>query len=73
MTTYPGTFSHTGISVPDVEKAVGFYNRVMGGYQIMEPTAITEESDTPIGLPLNPVWFVMQEQLPHRAMPVQCY
>jgi len=49
MTTYPRTFSHIGISVPDVEKAVEFYSTVMGWYQIMSPTEIREESDSAIG------------------------
>jgi lactoylglutathione lyase family protein len=49
METYPRTFSHIGISVPDVEKAVEFYTTVMGWYQIMSPTEIREESDTAIG------------------------
>jgi lactoylglutathione lyase family protein len=49
MSTYPRTFSHIGISVPDVEKAVEFYSSVMGWYQIMKPTVITEEAETPIG------------------------
>ncbi|MFA9614707.1 MAG: VOC family protein, partial [Deltaproteobacteria bacterium] len=49
MSNYPRTFSHIGISVPDVEKAVEFYSKVMGWYLIMKPTVITEESDTPIG------------------------
>ena len=49
MSNYPRTFSHIGISVPDVERAVEFYSNVMGWYQIMKPTVITEESDTPIG------------------------
>jgi len=49
MSTYPRTFSHIGISVPDVEKAVTFYREVMGWYVIMEPTTIEEESETPIG------------------------
>ena len=44
MSNYPRTFSHIGISVPDVEKAVEFYSEVMGWYQIMKPTVITEES-----------------------------
>jgi catechol 2,3-dioxygenase-like lactoylglutathione lyase family enzyme len=30
MNNYPRTFSHIGISVPDVEKAVKFYSEVMG-------------------------------------------
>ena len=50
MQTYPRTFSHIGISVPDVEKAVTFYRTVMGWYEIMAPTEITEETDTPIGI-----------------------
>ena len=49
MSNYPRTFSHIGISVPDVEKAVEFYSAVMGWYLIMKPTVITEESETPIG------------------------
>ena len=40
MSTYPRTFSHIGISVPDVEKAANFYSEVMGWYHIMEPTVI---------------------------------
>ncbi len=49
MATYLRTFSHIGISVPDVEKAVEFYTTVMGWYQIMSPTEIREESATAIG------------------------
>ncbi|MFT7536344.1 MAG: lactoylglutathione lyase family protein [Hyphomicrobiaceae bacterium] len=49
MSNYPRTFSHIGISVPNVEKAVEFYREVMGWYVIMEPTVITEESGTAIG------------------------
>ena len=30
--TYPRSFSHIGISVPNVEKAVEFYTQVMGWY-----------------------------------------
>jgi predicted enzyme related to lactoylglutathione lyase len=50
MNNYPRAFSHIGISVPDVAKAVEFYSEVMGWYVIMKPSVITEESDTPIGL-----------------------
>ena len=46
--TYPRSFSHIGISVPDVDKAVEFYTKVMGWYTIMEPTVITEDN-SPIG------------------------
>ena len=49
MKTYPKTFSHIGISVPDLEKAVSFYEEVMGWYTIMKPTVVEEESETAIG------------------------
>ncbi|MEC8011002.1 MAG: lactoylglutathione lyase family protein [Pseudomonadota bacterium] len=40
---YPRNFSHIGISVPNVEKAVEFYTDVLGWYLIMPPTVITED------------------------------
>lgn len=46
---YPRTFSHIGISVPDLNKAVKFYTEVLGCYTIMEPTDVKED-DSPIGL-----------------------
>ncbi len=49
MSNYPRTFSHFGISVPNVEKSVEFCSQVMGWYLVMKPTVITEESETPIG------------------------
>ena len=45
---YPRTFSHIGISVPDLDAAVKFYTQVLGWYLIMEPTEIVED-DSPIG------------------------
>lgn len=45
---YPRSFSHIGLSVPDLEQAVKFYTEVMGWYLIMEPTTI-EEDDSAIG------------------------
>lgn len=42
MNTYPRAFSHIGISVPDVAKAVEFCREVMGWYVIMNPSVITE-------------------------------
>jgi catechol 2,3-dioxygenase-like lactoylglutathione lyase family enzyme len=41
---YPRTFSHIGISVPDLDAAVKFYTEVLGWYLIMEPTDITEDN-----------------------------
>lgn len=49
MAGYPRNFSHIGISVPDVEKAVEFYAEVMGWYLIMQPPVVTEESETAMG------------------------
>jgi len=49
MSTYPKTLSHSGIPVPDLEKVAKFYSDVMGWYHTVEPTVITDESDTPIG------------------------
>ncbi len=47
--TYPRTFSHIGISVPDLEAAVKFYTEVLGWYLIMEPSEVTED-DSDIGV-----------------------
>ncbi len=46
--TYPKSFSHIGLSVPDVEAAVKFYSDVLGFYVIMEPTELIED-DSDIG------------------------
>ena len=46
---YPKTFSHIGITVPDLEEAVRFYSEVMGFYVIMGPTLVKEENETAIG------------------------
>ncbi|OOE84465.1 glyoxalase [Salinivibrio sp. PR6] len=43
-TPYPRTFSHIGISVPDLDKAVQFYTQVLGWYLIMTPTEIVEDN-----------------------------
>lgn len=47
---YPRTFSHIGLSVPDLEKAVKFYSDVMGWYVVMQPSKVKEELDTAIGI-----------------------
>lgn len=46
---YPKSFSHIGITVPNLEKAVEFYSNVMGWYIIMQPTVVKEENETAIG------------------------
>ena len=46
---YPRTFSHIGITVPDIEKAVKFYTEVLGWYLIMKPTEVLETTETAIG------------------------
>jgi len=46
---YPRSFSHIGITVPDIHKAVTFYEEVMGWYVIMSPSKVQKESDTAIG------------------------
>ena len=48
MTT-PRTFSHIGLSVPDLDAAVKFYSEVLGFYVVMQPTEAVEE-DTAIGV-----------------------
>jgi lactoylglutathione lyase family protein len=47
--TYPKSFSHIGITVPDILKAVKFYEEVMGWYVIMGPSVVKKQKDTAIG------------------------
>ncbi|MEI6864679.1 lactoylglutathione lyase family protein [Flavicella sp.] len=47
--TYPRSFSHIGITVPDIHKAVAFYEKVMGWYIIMQPSTVKKENETAIG------------------------
>ncbi|WP_173918449.1 lactoylglutathione lyase family protein [Halobacillus sp. Marseille-Q1614] len=47
--TYPRSFSHIGLSVPDLDQAVRFYKEVMGWYVIMKPSKVVED-DSPIGV-----------------------
>ncbi|KJD35041.1 glyoxalase [Tamlana sedimentorum] len=52
MTTnknYPKSFSHIGITVPDIKAATKFYTEVMGWYVIMEPSTVKKETKTAIG------------------------
>lgn len=48
-TNYPRNFSHIGLSVPDLQKAVEFYTEVMGWYIIMNESVVKED-DSAIGL-----------------------
>lgn len=47
---YPRRFSHIGITVPDIHKAVAFYQEIMGWYVIMGPTTVKKERETAIGI-----------------------
>lgn len=49
MPQFPRTFSHIGLSVPDLDAAVKFYADVLGFYVIMPATEI-EEDDSDIGV-----------------------
>ena len=46
---YPRSFSHIGITVPNIQKAVEFYQEVMGWYVIMPPSTVKKERETAIG------------------------
>ena len=46
--TPPVGFSHIGITVPDLERAVEFYTKALGLYLIMAPTTIKHD-DSAIG------------------------
>jgi hypothetical protein len=48
MTTnknYPKSFSHIGLTVPNIKEAVKFYSEVMGWYVIMEPSKVKKEKE----------------------------
>jgi len=47
---YPRVFSHIGLSVPDLDKAVKFYQDVLGLYCIMPPTLVERDDSTDIGV-----------------------
>ena len=49
MTRTPRTFSHIGLSVPDLDAAVKFYSDVLGFYVVMEPSEAVED-DSAIGV-----------------------
>lgn len=43
--SYPRAFSHVGISVPDIERAVQFYTEALGLYLVVPPSEINEGDD----------------------------
>lgn len=47
---YPRAFSHIGLSVTNIKKAIEFYHNVLGWYIIMDVTDIKEENDSAIGI-----------------------
>jgi lactoylglutathione lyase family protein len=53
--SYPRTFSHIGLSVTDLDKAVEFYTNVFGWYVIMPPTLIVSD-DSAIGVMCDDVF-----------------
>lgn len=53
--TYPRTFSHIGISVTDLDRAIEFYTKVLGWYLIMPPTEIVSD-DSAIGVMCDDVF-----------------
>ncbi len=49
MLPQPRSFSHIGLSVPDLDAAVKFYSEVLGLYVIMPPTEVVED-DSAVGV-----------------------
>ena len=58
------SFSHIGITVPDLEKAVDFYTKALGLYLIMEPTEI-ERDDSAIGVMCDDVFGDKWTKIPY--------
>lgn len=54
---YPRAFSHVGVTVPDLDRAVEFYRKAFGWYLIMPPTEVVED-DSAIGIMCKDVFGV---------------
>lgn len=46
--TYPGSFSHIGLSVTNLEQAVDFYTSVLGWYGIRPSTPAFQQDIIPL-------------------------
>jgi len=42
--SYPINFSHIGLTVPDLDKAIQFYTDVMGWYHVSGPIKVSEDA-----------------------------
>jgi len=62
MAPTPRSFSHIGLSVPDLDAAVKFYTDVFGFYTIMEPSEVVED-DSAIGQMCTDVFGAGWERL----------
>lgn len=62
---YPRSFSHIGLSVPNLEEAVKFYKEVMGWYVVMEPSEVVEHG----GKQRMPIREYYPDEKPYRM----CY
>ena len=45
---YPKSFSHVGLTVPNIKETVKFYSEVMGCYVIMHSSTVKKETETAI-------------------------
>jgi len=53
---YPRAFSHIGLTVTDLDKAVQWYCKVFGLYVLKMPTAVLED-DSPVGVLCADIWL----------------
>lgn len=51
--TYPRAFSHVGLSVTDLDRAIDFYTEVFGCYLLTEPMTYEEDGDATISQMLS--------------------